>query len=226
MPGQGCAGRTRSGVAEDATETLWSCLGPAWKCSRAVRIGRAVGGSFHAVCLPCTDLSVGRTASLLFSVQPQDPSLPPSGRSQIGEYPPSPPPKSYTPSGMGGMAAGPPVPWLRRCVGGCQGRGPEERRFHAARPYWELIVCCGVVGSRVTVADHVPLLPGRRYDSVDSATNGPSDAESASESSRRASRQFSLESRRSLDLSERWVSTLSLALCLMQRAVVGPCRPG
>ncbi|XP_073179950.1 protein unc-13 homolog A-like [Lepidochelys kempii] len=50
--------------------------------------------------------------------------------------------------------------------------------------------------------DYSDQRPIRRYDSVDSATNGPSDAESASESSRRASRQFSLESRRSLDLSE------------------------
>ncbi|CAM2109388.1 unnamed protein product [Caretta caretta] len=50
--------------------------------------------------------------------------------------------------------------------------------------------------------DYSEQRPIRRYDSVDSATNGPSDAESASESSRRASRQFSLESRRSLDLSE------------------------
>ncbi|XP_043391876.1 protein unc-13 homolog A isoform X22 [Chelonia mydas] len=50
--------------------------------------------------------------------------------------------------------------------------------------------------------DYSDQRPIRRYDSVDSATNGPSDAESASESSRRASRQFSLESGRSLDLSE------------------------
>ncbi|XP_038240213.1 protein unc-13 homolog A isoform X9 [Dermochelys coriacea] len=50
--------------------------------------------------------------------------------------------------------------------------------------------------------DYSDQQPIRRYDSVDSATNGPSDAESASESSRRTSRQFSLESRRSLDLSD------------------------
>ncbi|XP_030396522.1 protein unc-13 homolog A isoform X8 [Gopherus evgoodei] len=50
--------------------------------------------------------------------------------------------------------------------------------------------------------DYSDQRPIRRYDSVDSATNGRSDAESASESSRRTSRQFSLESRRSLDLSD------------------------
>ncbi|KAM9111912.1 protein unc-13 homolog A [Pangshura tecta] len=50
--------------------------------------------------------------------------------------------------------------------------------------------------------DYSDQQPIRRYDSVDSATNGRSDAESASESSRRTSRQFSLESRRSLDLSD------------------------
>ncbi|XP_063145251.1 protein unc-13 homolog A [Candoia aspera] len=44
--------------------------------------------------------------------------------------------------------------------------------------------------------------PIRRYGSVDSAANGHSDAESASGSSRRTSRQPSLESRRSLDLSD------------------------
>lgn len=63
------------------------------------------------------------------------------------------------------------------------------------------------------LADHLPLLPGRRYGSVDSAANGRSDAESASESSRRTSRQPSLESRRSLDLSDRWVATSSRAVC-------------
>ncbi|KAH1175766.1 hypothetical protein KIL84_022291 [Mauremys mutica] len=50
--------------------------------------------------------------------------------------------------------------------------------------------------------DYSDQRPIRRSDSVDSATNGRSDAESASESSRRTSRQFSLESRRSLDLSD------------------------
>ncbi|KYO35979.1 unc-13-like protein A isoform D [Alligator mississippiensis] len=50
--------------------------------------------------------------------------------------------------------------------------------------------------------DYSDQRPIRRYDSVDSATNGRSDAESASESSRRTSRQYSLESRRSLDLSD------------------------
>ncbi|XP_053149038.1 protein unc-13 homolog A-like isoform X4 [Hemicordylus capensis] len=48
-------------------------------------------------------------------------------------------------------------------------------------------------------SDHHPI---RRYGSVESAANGRSDAESASESSRRTSRQPSLESRRSLDLSD------------------------
>ncbi|XP_075759378.1 protein unc-13 homolog A [Pelodiscus sinensis] len=50
--------------------------------------------------------------------------------------------------------------------------------------------------------DYSDQRPIRRYGSVDSATNGRSDAESASESSRRTSRQHSLESRRSLDLSD------------------------
>ncbi|XP_048469870.1 protein unc-13 homolog A [Rhincodon typus] len=44
--------------------------------------------------------------------------------------------------------------------------------------------------------------PIRRYDSVDSATNGRSDLETASDSSRLTSRQYSLESRQSLDLSD------------------------
>ncbi|XP_072353199.1 protein unc-13 homolog B-like isoform X4 [Scyliorhinus torazame] len=42
----------------------------------------------------------------------------------------------------------------------------------------------------------------RRYDSIDSAANGRSDLESASESSQLTSRQYSLESRQSLDLSD------------------------
>ncbi|XP_074834522.1 protein unc-13 homolog A-like isoform X4 [Carettochelys insculpta] len=50
--------------------------------------------------------------------------------------------------------------------------------------------------------DYLDQRPIRRYDSVESATNGHSDAESASESSRRTSHQYSLESRRSLDLSD------------------------
>ncbi|KAK4807906.1 hypothetical protein QYF61_011771 [Mycteria americana] len=50
--------------------------------------------------------------------------------------------------------------------------------------------------------DYSDQRPIRRYGSVDSAANGRSDAESASESSRRTSRQPSLESRRSLDLSD------------------------
>ncbi|XP_013930253.1 PREDICTED: protein unc-13 homolog A-like, partial [Thamnophis sirtalis] len=57
--------------------------------------------------------------------------------------------------------------------------------------------------SAILYADPFPLpLPGRRYGSVESAANGHSDAESASGSSRRTSRQPSLESRRSLDLSD------------------------
>lgn len=56
-------------------------------------------------------------------------------------------------------------------------------------------------------SDLSPLsLDGRRYDSADSATNGRSDVESVSGSSRLTSRQHSLESRQSLDLSDRWVS--------------------
>ncbi|XP_069780387.1 protein unc-13 homolog B-like isoform X1 [Narcine bancroftii] len=42
----------------------------------------------------------------------------------------------------------------------------------------------------------------RRYDSIDSTANGRSDLESASESSQLTSRQYSLESRQSLDLSD------------------------
>lgn len=68
--------------------------------------------------------------------------------------------------------------------------------------------------------------PGRRYGSVDSAANGRSDAESGSESSRRTSRQPSLESRRSLDLSDRWVATCAVCRVPSQSAVVGPCSHG
>lgn len=50
----------------------------------------------------------------------------------------------------------------------------------------------------------LPFPPPRRYDSLDSATNGRSDLDSASGSSRRTSRQYSLDSRHSL--SDRWVS--------------------
>ncbi|XP_031760528.1 protein unc-13 homolog A isoform X6 [Xenopus tropicalis] len=49
-------------------------------------------------------------------------------------------------------------------------------------------------------SDHRPI--SRRYDSADSATNGRSDVESVSGSSRLTSRQHSLESRQSLDLSD------------------------
>lgn len=49
----------------------------------------------------------------------------------------------------------------------------------------------------------LPFPPPRHYDSLDSATNGRSDLDSASGSSRRTSRQYSLDSRRSL--SDRWV---------------------
>ncbi|XP_040178547.1 protein unc-13 homolog A isoform X13 [Rana temporaria] len=48
-------------------------------------------------------------------------------------------------------------------------------------------------------SDHRPV---RHYDSADSATNGRSDGESVSGSSRLTSRQHSLESRQSLDLSD------------------------
>lgn len=53
-------------------------------------------------------------------------------------------------------------------------------------------------------ASPIPFPPTRRYDSLDSATNGRSDLDSASGSSRRTSRQYSLDSRQSL--SDRWVS--------------------
>uniref|UniRef100_A0A8C5LLV8 Uncharacterized protein n=1 Tax=Leptobrachium leishanense TaxID=445787 RepID=A0A8C5LLV8_9ANUR len=52
----------------------------------------------------------------------------------------------------------------------------------------------------------------RRYDSIDSPTNGRIDLESASESSQLTSRHYSLESRHSLDLSDRWV-TLRDSVC-------------
>lgn len=52
----------------------------------------------------------------------------------------------------------------------------------------------------------------RRYDSLDSATNGRSDIDSGSGSSRRTSRQYSLDSRHSL--SDRWVSAPPLQLHL------------
>lgn len=70
--------------------------------------------------------------------------------------------------------------------------------------------------------------PGRRYGSIDSAAIGRSDAESGSESSRRTSRQPSLESRRSLELSDRWVTTCAVCrvprrvLCSLLAAVVRP----
>ncbi|KAG8126849.1 hypothetical protein E2320_021949, partial [Naja naja] len=54
-------------------------------------------------------------------------------------------------------------------------------------------------GYEMDYSNHRPI---RRYGSVDSAANGHSDAESASGSSRRTSRQPSLESRRSIDLSD------------------------
>ena len=53
----------------------------------------------------------------------------------------------------------------------------------------------------------------RRYDSLDSATNGRSDIDSGSGSSRRTSRQYSLDSRHSL--SDRWVSVPPLQLLLL-----------
>ncbi|XP_039190708.1 protein unc-13 homolog A isoform X7 [Crotalus tigris] len=54
-------------------------------------------------------------------------------------------------------------------------------------------------GYEMDYSNHRPI---RRFGSVDSAANGHSDAESASGSSRHTSRQPSLESRRSLDLSD------------------------
>ncbi|XP_041321200.1 protein unc-13 homolog A-like [Pyrgilauda ruficollis] len=74
--------------------------------------------------------------------------------------------------------------------------------------------------------DYSDQAPIRRYGSVDSAANGRSDAESGSESSRRTSRQPSLESRRSLDLSDRWVATCAVCRVPSQSAVVGPCSHG
>lgn len=71
----------------------------------------------------------------------------------------------------------------------------------------------GVAGGGGTSLTMFLSSPGRRYGSVDSAANGRSDAESGSESSRRTSRQPSLESRRSLDLSDRWVPTCACAVC-------------
>uniref|UniRef100_A0A8C8RRB1 Unc-13 homolog B n=1 Tax=Pelusios castaneus TaxID=367368 RepID=A0A8C8RRB1_9SAUR len=48
----------------------------------------------------------------------------------------------------------------------------------------------------------ISYLFSRRYDSIDSTVSGRSDLESASESSQMTSRQYSLESRQSLDLSD------------------------
>ena len=56
----------------------------------------------------------------------------------------------------------------------------------------------------------LPAPPTRRYDSLDSATNGRSDIDSGSGSSRRTSRQYSLDSRHSL--SDRWVSVPPLRI--------------
>lgn len=65
-----------------------------------------------------------------------------------------------------------------------------------------------------------PLLPTsfpapftRHYDSLDSATNGRSDIDSGSGSSRHTSCQYSLDSRHSL--SDRWVSVPPLTLLLL-----------
>lgn len=85
-----------------------------------------------------------------------------------------------------------------------QPRSPQRRGDAGARRV-------AAAARRRDLAHHrLPLLPGRRYGSVDSAAN---DAESASASSRRTSRQPSLESRRSLDLSDRWVASSSRAVC-------------
>lgn len=65
-----------------------------------------------------------------------------------------------------------------------------------------------------------PLLPTsfpapftRHYDSLDSATNGRSDIDSGSGSSRHTSRRYSLDSRHSL--SDRWVSVPPLTLLFL-----------
>lgn len=84
----------------------------------------------------------------------------------------------------------------------------------------------GVAGGSGTSLTMFLSSPGRRYGSVYSAANGRSDAESGSESSRRTSRQPSLESRRSLDLSDRWVHTCAVCRVPSQSAVVGPCSHG
>ncbi|XP_063311974.1 protein unc-13 homolog A isoform X2 [Pelobates fuscus] len=68
-------------------------------------------------------------------------------------------------------------------------------------------------------SDHRPI---RRYNSADSATNGRSDVESVSGSSRLTSRQHSLESRQSLDLSDspmgssRYASSDDISQCSSQ----------
>ncbi len=63
----------------------------------------------------------------------------------------------------------------------------------------------------------------RRYDSLDSATNGRSDIDSGSGSSRRTSRQYSLDSRHSL--SDRWVSVPPLQLLLLFLLLLRPVTP-
>lgn len=73
-----------------------------------------------------------------------------------------------------------------------------------------------------------PLLPTflpapltRRYDSLDSATNGRSDIDSGSGSSQHTSRQYSLDSRHSL--SDRWVSVPPLQLLLLSSSPAPAC---
>lgn len=73
---------------------------------------------------------------------------------------------------------------------------------------------------------HLLLLPApltRHYDSLDSATNGRSDIDSGSGSSRRTSRQYSLDSRHSL--SDRWVSVPRLQILLLFLLLLRPVTP-
>lgn len=65
-----------------------------------------------------------------------------------------------------------------------------------------------------------PAPSARRYDSLDSVTNGRSDIDSGSASSRRTSRQYSLDSRHSL--SDRWVSVPPLQFLLLLLLLLRP----
>ena len=74
----------------------------------------------------------------------------------------------------------------------------------------ELYWCSSPTSSLLPTSLPAPLT--RHYDSLDSATNGRSDIDSGSGSSRRTSRQYSLDSRHSL--SDRWVSVPPLQVVL------------